>query len=357
MRLRSIAVAAALASPLAMIAGGPATAATPAVAGPIAGFAWIDGPGTAGSTTTYDSAGGTISATENTSGFFTVTFGGLAFSGGDVQVSGLDPQGSCVVEGWNPSGGDLVVNVACYHLGVPSDEQFDILVTQPRSTPAGVLDYAWMNRSTSSGKLTGGYDYNSSHKTNSVTHKGLGRYLVTLPGPAIKGANTGTVKASAYGGGAGSCQIASWKGTKTAQLVGVDCFNSAGAPQNRDFTIEYARGNNLMGLGGQVDANALANGKSAVYQPAVQYDSTRGARVTVVHLDTGYYEVVAAGSSPTRRAGGGDGDAQVTTVGTSPVTCGFYELGTHQPAVYVNCSNPAGHPANAAFTFQWVVKK
>lgn len=99
--------------------------------------------------------------------------------------------------------------------------------------------------------------------------------------------------------------------------MGVDCFTSAGAPQNRDFTIEYARGGNLMGLDGPADANALANGTS----------------------------------------GGGDGDAQVTTVGTGAVTCGFYEIGTHPPAVYVNCSNPAGHPANTAFTFQWVVKK
>ena len=274
-----------------------------------------------------------------------------------MQVSGLDAQGSCGVQGWGPSGSDLVVNVACNHLGVPSDEQFDVLVTKPASAPAGVLDYAWNYLPTKSGKLTGSYSYNSSHKTNSVTHKGLGRYLITLPGPTVTGANTGTVKVSAYGSEAGSCQVASWSGTKSAQLVGVDCFTAAGAPQNRDFTIAYARGGNLMGLDGQVDANALANGTSAVYQPAVQYDSAHGARVTVVHLDTGYYEVVAAGSSPTRRAGGGDGDAQVTTVGTGAVTCGFYEIGTHQPAVYINCSNPAGHPANAAFTFQWVVKK
>jgi hypothetical protein len=274
-----------------------------------------------------------------------------------VQVSGLDSQGSCVVQSWNPAGSDLIVNVACYHLGVPSDEQFDILVTQPRSTPAGVLDYAWMNRPASSGKLTGAYDYNSSHKTNSVSHRGTGRYLVTLPGPQVIGTSTGSVKVTAYGTGAGGCQLATWHSTPSGQLVGVDCFTSAGVPQDRKFTIAYVKSGNLLGLNGQVDANALANGQSPVYQPAIQYDSNHAARVTVVHLDTGYYEVVAAGSNPTHRAGGGDGDAQLTTAGSIPVTCGFYEIGTHQPAVYVTCSNPAGHPANAAFTFQWVVKK
>ena len=360
MRLRTIALLAALASPLTVLTAVPSAAAAlsaPSAAAPIAGFAWIDGPGTAGATTSYDSAGGTVSATEDTSGFFTVTFGGLAFSGGDVQVSGLDPQGTCVVQQWNPSGSDLVVQVACYHLGVPSDEQFDILVTQPRSTPAGVLDYAWMSRPASSGKLTGAYDYNSSHKTNSVSHQGTGRYLVTLPGPQVVGTSTGSVKVTPYGTGAGTCQIASWHSASAGQLIGVDCFTSAGVRQDRKFTIAYVKGNNLMGLNGQVDANALANGQSAVYQPAIQYDSARAARVTVVHLDTGYYEVIAAGSNPTHHAGGGDGDAQVTIVGASPVTCGFYEIGTHQPAAYVNCSNPAGHPANAEFTFQWVVKK
>jgi hypothetical protein len=66
---------------------------------------------------------------------------------------------------------------------------------------------------------------------------------------------------------------------------------------------------------------------------------------------------MAAGPNPAHRAGGGHGDAQITTAGSIPATCGFYEIGTHQPAVYVNCPNPAGHPVNAAFTFQWVVKK
>ncbi|HEX9034110.1 MAG TPA: hypothetical protein VF834_19895 [Streptosporangiaceae bacterium] len=362
MRRRIIALLTALASPMALAMTGPPAAAAPVsprLTSTLAAFAWVDGTSLFSPQTTYNSAGGPVTVTENTSGFFQVTFGGLAFTGGDVQVSANNPiGGSCAVQSWGTSGSDLVVNVDCYQLAVPSDEQFYVLVTKPASPPAGVLDYAWNDRLTSSGTLKNAYSYNSSQKTNSVTHVGTGRYLVTMPGPVVSGANTGTVKVSAYGAGAGNCQIAGWRTVKTpvaGQQIGVDCFGPSGALQNRLFTIEYVRGNNLMGVSGQTDANALANGTAVLYQPSVQYDSVAGAKVTVIHIDKGYYEVVTAGSTITGQAGGGNGDPQLTTVGSAYVTCGIYDAGTHQPTFYVNCNNATGHAANTAFTFQWVV--
>lgn len=42
-------------------------------------------------------------------------------------------------------------------------------------------------QSTKSATLTGSYEYNSSHKKNSVTHLGTGRYVVLFPGRASAG--------------------------------------------------------------------------------------------------------------------------------------------------------------------------
>src|SRR5262249_30215671 len=160
--------------------------------------------------------------------------------------------------------------VGCFdRTGVAGEQEFDLLVTQPVLPPNGVLDYAWVFKP--NGPLRGLYEYNSSGKTNSVAHLGTGRYLVTMPGPRTPAVNTGTVKVSAYGFVPGSCQLAKWTATPTAQLIYVDCFSVTGAGQDRDFTVSYARGNNLMGQNGLQDANALADGRADLYQPRVQF--------------------------------------------------------------------------------------
>jgi hypothetical protein len=70
------------------------------------------------------------------------------------------------------------------------------------------------------------------------------------------------------------------------------------------------RGNNLIAQNGLIDANAKvqAVGRAPVYQPATQFNSKRGARVTAAHLDRGQYLVFFAGSSPTGKPNGGDGN-------------------------------------------------
>ena len=69
--------------------------------------------------------------------------------------------------------------------------------------------------------------------------------------------------------------------------MNVDCYGVGHVLADRDFIITYASANSIMGINGQVVANAFANSKAAVYQPAVQYDSAKGAKVTVAHLATG----------------------------------------------------------------------
>ena len=86
----------------------------------------------------------------------------------------------------------------------------------------------------------------------------------------------------------------------------------------------------------------------------MQFDSRRHARVTVVHLDRGSYEVIFAGSHTTGNINGGLGNIQVTPVGAAPRTCAADIIPTRVAAVFVTCYSAAGF-ADTAFTIQWVV--
>jgi len=319
-----------------------------------AGFAFVSPNGAVDSFTSYDSAGGTIMVGHPITGVYDVTFGGLGFPAGDVQLTPVNIGAACSVATWHPdASGALDVQVICYDAaGALSDQTFEVLVTQPRARPNGVLDYSWVYRL--NGKLTNRWSYNSSHKVNSVKHLAKGKYLVTMPGPGLTGASKGTVKVTPYGGGGGGCQIAAWHTTKTGEQVTVVCFKASGAARDRNFNIVYARGNNLMGQNGKTTANAYANGGAALYQPKIQFDSNRHARVTVVHLDRGQYEVVLVGSSPGNFPGG-FGNVQVTPVAGALRSCGASPNATHTPVVFIECFDAAGKDADTAFTVQWVV--
>jgi len=370
MRWRKRAAPAGQAAPLAILAAtvalatsvgaAPAAArahssqAVPAVAAvAMAGYASVSFTGLVG--TNYDSSRAGVTVGHPSTGVYAVQFGGLAFpNGGDVQLTTLSEGGECTIAGWSSSL-PVTVSVDCYdNSGNPVDLSFNVLVTQPVRKPSGVLDYAWV--SNASGPLVGRYDYNSSLQTNSVAHLGTGRYLVRMPGPPVARVNTGTVKVSAYGASAGGCQLAKWTATRTAQLIYVDCFAPTGGPQNRDFTVAYARGNNLMGENGLHDANALANGSAELYEPQVQYDSNRGARIAIVHLDRGIYEMLPVGTH-TDGLIGGAGDLQATAIGNSQRICiPFEDLETHLPLILVECLSGHVGLSNTAFTVQWVIR-
>lgn len=319
----------------------------------MAGFAAVSSGGTVDHFTSYNSAGGAVAVSHPSTGLYNVFFDNLAFPGGDVQVSDLDGVGTCAVNSWGESGPNLVATVNCYNAtGAASDEAFDVLVTQPHGRPAGVLDYDWVYHN--NGNLVGGYQYNSAHRTNSVKNPSTGLYIVTMPGVPVSGASKGTVKVSAYGPGAGSCQVVTSRTTRIGEQIEVACFTASGVRQDRDFTVAYARGNNLMGQNGKLDANATAAGARALYQPAVQFDSKAGARVSVAHLDRGVYELLFVGTTPTHHFSGGFGDLQITTVGSAFRKCGIALIPTHTPFALLACVNASGSPVNTSFIVQLV---
>lgn len=361
-----------IAGPASVLAGAPPALAAhvrvghgvtirPAVSNTaLAGFADFD-PSGPSHFPFYDSASNSVSVTPTgTTGEYQVLFYQLGFTGGDVQLTSAF--GACVIQSWARVGKNLAVNVNCFDgTGSNADEPFDLTVTKPVHAPSGVLDYALVPPVGTS--LAAAYDYNSSRKANKVRHLATGEYLVTMPGPGPKGsrgvagASAGTVKVSAYGNVPGACQLARWQGTSTGQELYVDCFAMTGARQNMGFTIAYARATNIMGQNGLVDANALADQGGDLYQPAVQYDSARGARVTVARLQAGLYLYEPAGSDLVPSLfNGGYGDLQITAIGSHYAACGFLIDRTHLPLIEVQCLNTKGNQVSSAFTAQWTVR-
>lgn len=343
----------ALASGHALIEPGARSApARPASPAALAGYVYWGSPGVVRSS--YSESHEAIAVDNYATGAYTVTFDGLGgITGGDVQVTPGANASTCSAL-WTTAGANLQVNVWCFALGGGDAENapFSLLVTEPRAASRGTYDYAYVYRDASSGTLTGAYQYNSAHKKNSVRHLGTGRYQVTLGGPRSSDTK-GTVKVTPWGNGPGGCNVTRWHGSSAGELVDVDCFSAAFALRNRSFTLVYAASSNLMNLSGATDANAYASSRAVVYQPKVQYDSRRGARVTVVEYNPGEYGIVFAGGS--QAAGANPGDIQVTTIGTGR-QCTFSDWDQEfTPFAYVYCYTGAGNLARAAFTIQWVV--
>ena len=354
----ALAAAAASSAPTALAA--PVT--RPATATAIAGYVWSDDGATTPYTYyAYNSTGGAVTQTSPGPGEYEIDFAGLgSFAHSSVvQVTTDEDEFNCDVAGWGPSTGagtDLLVSVSCYTLAGTlasvSDIVFDLVVTHSVSPPHGVFDYSFVYQDNSSGPLTA-FQYNSSHKKNSVKHLSKGHYQVTLAGPASKG-TTGIVKVSAYGNEPGSCELEGWTGSAKGELVNVDCYTLHHAAQNREFIVTYATANSLLGINGQTVANAFANGSSALYQPKVQFDSHKGARVSVVHYSTGDYGVLAVGSGGNVGARGGD--VQVSAVdskGRLCITDGWDQELT--PSITVNCYDAKGDLVDSPFTVEWVV--
>jgi len=333
-------------------------AAHPDVASAIAGYARSE----AGDAESYfafdsaDSAPDAVSISQVLTGQYQVTFAhlGSIASKAVVQLTTNDTTDTCSVGSWLPAGQDLQVAVGCFDLltGAPSNGDFTVLVTQATGTPHGTFDYALNTRANTSGTLTS-FQYNSAHKKNSVKFLGTGKYQLMFEGPKTSGTK-GVVKVTPFGNAAGDCELVSWTGSGKGVLVNVDCYGPGHVLADRDFVVTYASANSLMGINGQIVANAFANSSAAVYQPAVQYDSVRGAKVTVVNLDHGQYEVFVAGSAGNPVKFGGD--VQVSAVSSLGRHCGLLGWSAqHTPAINVACWDPKGKLVNSPFTVEWVV--
>lgn len=331
---------------------------TPRAGGPsaLAAFVYDDGS----SQSTYDSAGGAVAITRLAAGQYQVSFAGLgSVTGGHAEVSSASDGTTCSVVEWGSDPPDLVVGVECYdYIGNLTDSGFSLTFTQPTAAPHGVLAYNWIAYPRKSYTLSGTYQYNSTHHQDRIAHLGAGRYKVTMPIGSLPNTMTGTMKVSAYNSGGGDCLLKSWGYTTGGIVSYVDCYSAAGAPHDRQFDIEYARGNNLLGLNGATDANADASKpNAALYAPKVQYDSASGAKVWSVLLDKGQYVAFFTGSQgDSGNVNGGGGDVQVTPISSAYVHCAVVARKQElNPYAAIDCADNNGDPVNAQYTVQWVV--
>jgi hypothetical protein len=321
----------------------------------VAGYAWS---GTTNGDYTYDSTGKHATVEYDGTGSYFVIFPGLGqLRNEHVDVTTYGSAAECMFFNTQPAPSELTIAIGCNTTnGTPEDSAFDVVVTQPKSSHGEVFDYDLVPADRS-GKLTGHGQYNSSGVTNSVRHLSKGRYQVTLPGPSASGV-TGTVQLTDIlptTGPVGACELAGWHGTRAGQIVDVDCFSASGGRENRSFGVSYVRYGNLLGAGSLTSAYAYANRPDATaYRPRTQYDSTRGASVTVDREGTGEYVVKAARSGGPRKTNGGN--AEVSAVGTADVRCFvLYWAQKANPDIDVECVNRLGAASDSAFTIQWVV--
>ena len=333
---------------------GPQRPQRPAATSATAGYV-LSGDGTG--YYTYDSADssdGAVTVTPIGTGVFKVDFAklGMIARAAAAQVTAFNAADSCVLDITRQVGSHLEVIVQCVRVATGNadlDAEFDLVVTRPAHPVAGTFDYSVVTKL--SGPMTQ-HQYNSSGLPNTVKHLGPGEFQVTLGGPETTG-RQGIVKVSALQPSDGSCQLTGWQGSAKGVLVNVDCYTFPHTPADQHFVVTYTTADSLMGINNQVVANAFANSTAAVYQPG-QDNSTRGAKVTIVHYQTGSYEVLPAGSAGDVAKFGGN--VQVSAVGSHGQFCivnGWSQQLT--PSISVACYDQNGNLANAPFTVAWVV--
>lgn len=214
------------------------------------GWVWANQPDAVGSYTpstsySYNSASGAVSITPSGPGVYSVSFDGLGSNLTDnVLVTAYETNGYCQVGSWGGGSGNAVtITVRCFDAsGVPANSYFD-LVYQAHSGNLGGstrgLAFLWADQPGSASYTPSSfYQYNSTGGSNTITRSSTGVYTALLPGLTKVGGN---VHVSAYGSTAARCKTSGWSSDGSGTSVGVLCFDSAGAPVDAKFTMEFSR--------------------------------------------------------------------------------------------------------------------
>jgi Dual-action HEIGH metallo-peptidase len=286
------------------------------------GFAYVTSPGNASATYSFNSEGGTVTAAAGAAGSYTVTFGGLGGTGGNVQVVSYGASNTrCKVSSWGGSWpGDLTVNVRC-HLpdGTAQASAFVVQYARKNTTSDGTGAYLWASQQASASYCASStYSWNSTDGVNCITRSAAGNYAALLPGLAVSG---GTVQVTAYGSAGEHCKVQSWGPSGADQQVRVRCFNAAGAAADSRFTLNFFGDDEVSAFdyGGYAWANDQTN---ALYTPSLTYSYGSECQNEVVDIEAGkidatpgHYFLWYDALSPTSSA------VHVTAYGTTSSYC------------------------------------
>jgi hypothetical protein len=214
------------------------------VTGEVAGWAYWTGIGIS-TDRSWNSAGGTITATHPSAGNYTVSFSTIGAPGGNVQVMAAGSNNRrCKAVSWaNVSGTETVV-IKCFAPGAGGTEQDTPFVVSYANFVGGTAlsskgSYALMNQP-AGGTLDTTYMWGDSF---SVTHESTGVYKLNL---AAQNMDAGNVQVTAaWTSDATYCKVDRWLTINTFNYARVRCFDGGGAPADSRFSFRYHKNVNI----------------------------------------------------------------------------------------------------------------
>jgi hypothetical protein len=313
-------------------------------------------PYTPGASTSFNSSGGTITVTRDSTGAYKVRFAGLGRPPGgrdNVQVSaygGTSPV-YCKPQMWDATGADMVVPVGCFaNNAVPMDSKFTILVIGARAfgatTPLGfsvalgdanaILDTSVTARNSTGGQIQFGYVSEGNYAENFV---GLGQASGGAAGPV-------GLLISPVGQGPRRCLVFAYD--LAVGGLGIACERFGGGVGDSAFSLLWF----TRGRPGSRYGYALSLYPGATPAPTTPQfsSSSSGGSITSRRTATGTYQVVFAGLA---RPPGATEIVLVSAFGQH----GFCNMsswansGTNDLSVNVTCFDPMGQPNNANGAF------
>jgi hypothetical protein len=191
----------------------------------------------------YNSTGALNTITRSGVGAYQVSFPGIGGIGGTIRATAYGPGNeACHVFSWSSLAANVLVNVRCQNpAGVPVDTAHTLTFHGTNgllgTLTGGPRAYAWANLQASpSYTPSTTYQYNSTGALNTITRSGVGVYQVRLPG---LNAISGHAQVTAYGAGSTRCKVQSWNTSGAAKLVNIRCFDTAGAPADSRYVLDF----------------------------------------------------------------------------------------------------------------------
>jgi len=310
----------------------------------------------------YSSRGQVNTVCRTGIGTYLVLFPDLAVAGGNAQVTASgSAAASCKVTGWGPSGTQEQVWVACFSFaGAAKDATFTASFAAGGGAGNTIAFARADNPTAGSYTPTLAFQYNNRGGPATVARAGPGAYTVSFPN--VSGARVaGSVKVSAYGPGSGVCKVVSWgpNAPLTVELVAVQCYTSAGAASDQQFSVVYMDAMNLIGDNMMATGYVWADQPTApAYTPSLPFQQSRtfnqSGIVTITRSGTGAYKVVL----PLQAEGLDGGHVQVTAYGRGTGRCQVDSWGQQLSArsVLVLCFGNTGAAADSYFTLAYTAR-
>jgi hypothetical protein len=323
-----------------------------------AGFVWNSSPTGSGTFTpsaaySYDSAGGAITITHNSTGSYTVTFAGLGNGvNSNVEVTGYGSSPNfCQSDGWGSGNGtDVTATVLCFTpAGTLADNSFTLMY-ESRTSADHVPDetFVWANQpSTASYTPDPNYQFAFGGGPITVTRSSAGNYDVLIPGYTDK---EPSLQVTAYGGTPAHCGVQTWTNVASGVDINVICTNVTAVPTDTYFELSYTRylmpdyspgataGGAIFADNAKSTAPYVPPGKSSIQvdgEPMMVHETSAGAYDWYMDVEDEWTST----------------NVLAVAYGHPGAYCNVQGWGSSslETDVYVDCFNFAGHPLPAKF--------